>query len=105
MCIDHADGVLMARNSLVTRRGKLIPLVEQRTRLAEHQVNILGRLGLGRRLPPRTLIPSPDDLITEVKAEMATNGATHDDETTHRVISSDHPAAEEGGSSPDDGTA
>jgi hypothetical protein len=69
MYIDHADGVLMARNSLVTRRWKLIPLVEQRTRLAEHQVNILGRLGLERQRPPAL------DIALEIQRQR--NGLAH----------------------------
>jgi hypothetical protein len=52
MYTDHADAILLERNSLVTRRGKFIALVAQRTQLADHVVNILSKLGLERRRPP-----------------------------------------------------
>ncbi len=47
--IDHVDAFLVEQTSLVTRRKKLIPLVEQRQRLADSLVRALATLGLERR--------------------------------------------------------
>lgn len=49
--LDHVDAVLMARESLVVRGRRLLPLVEQRQRLAEGLARVLGQLGLERRKP------------------------------------------------------
>jgi hypothetical protein len=43
--VDHVDAHLMVMRSLVTRRGRVKPIVEQRQRLAR----TLGQLGLERR--------------------------------------------------------
>jgi hypothetical protein len=52
--VDHADAYLMAMSSLVTRRGRLKPLVEQRQRLCDSLARVLGQLGLERRTKPAT---------------------------------------------------
>lgn len=49
--VDHCDAVLLARRSLTVRGTRLIPLVEQRTRLADSLVAVLTRLGLEKRKP------------------------------------------------------
>jgi hypothetical protein len=68
MYCDHADAILMERNSLVNRRGKMIPLVAQRTLLADHVVAILSKLGLERRRPPAL------DIALEIQRQRAENG-------------------------------
>ncbi len=50
--LDHVDAVLMERESLVVRGRRLLPLVEQRQKLADGLARILGQLGLERRKPP-----------------------------------------------------
>jgi hypothetical protein len=50
--IDHVDAFLLERSTLVTRRKKLIPLVEQRQRLVDSLARLLGMLGLERRAKP-----------------------------------------------------
>jgi hypothetical protein len=50
--LDHVDAVLMGRESLVVRGRRLLPLVEQRQKLADGLARILGQLGLERRKPP-----------------------------------------------------
>ena len=50
--LDHVDAVLMERTSLVVRGRRLLPLVEQRQRLADSLARLLGQLGLERRAPP-----------------------------------------------------
>jgi hypothetical protein len=49
--LDHVDAVLLERASLVVRRTRLLPSVEQRGRLADSLSRILGQLGLERRQP------------------------------------------------------
>jgi hypothetical protein len=53
--LDHIDAFLMAQSSLIVKRarlrGRLLPLVEQRQRLAESLARLLGQLGLERRTP------------------------------------------------------
>jgi len=50
LMIDHVDGHLLALGSLVTRRGRLKPIVEQRNRLAA----LLDSQLEGLRASPRT---------------------------------------------------
>ena len=53
--LDHVDAFLMAQPTLIIKRarlrGRLLPLVEQRQRLAESLARLLGQLGLERRTP------------------------------------------------------
>ncbi len=53
--LDHVDAFLMSQPSLIMKRarlrGRLLPLVEQRQRLAESLARLLGQLGLERRTP------------------------------------------------------
>jgi hypothetical protein len=58
--IDHVDAVLMERASLVIRGRRLLPLVEQRQRLADGLARLLGQLGLERRAKP---VPSLRDFL------------------------------------------
>ena len=66
--LDHVDAVLMERASLVVRGRRLLPLVEQRQRLADGLARLLGQLGLERRAKPtpslrdflRPADPAPD---------------------------------------------
>jgi hypothetical protein len=50
--LDHIDAFLMEQSSLIVKRarlrGRLLPLVEQRQRLAESLARLLGQLGLER---------------------------------------------------------
>ena len=50
--IDHCDAALLERKSLLVRGRRLLPLVEQRQRLADSLARLLGQLGLERRAPP-----------------------------------------------------
>ena len=51
--LDHVDAVLMAQDSLIVKRTRrrhhLMPLVEQRQRIADSLVRTLTQLGLERR--------------------------------------------------------
>jgi hypothetical protein len=58
--LDHVDAVLMERTSLVIRGRRLLPLVEQRQRLADGLARLLGQLGLERRAKP---VPSLRDFL------------------------------------------
>lgn len=71
LLLDHVDAHLLERSSLVERRGRrLLPLVEQRQRLAEHLVRILGTLGLERRARP--VLPLNEYLAQKYPAKPAT---------------------------------
>jgi hypothetical protein len=50
--LDHVDAVLLERKSLVVRGRRLLPLVEQRQKLADGLARVLGQLGLERRQKP-----------------------------------------------------
>ena len=54
--LDHVDTFLMEQTTLVVRRKRnrhhLMPLVEQRLRLADSLARVLGQLGLERRQKP-----------------------------------------------------
>jgi hypothetical protein len=50
--LDHVDATLMGRESLIVRRNRLLPLVEQRGRLAGSLIEVLSKLGLERRQRP-----------------------------------------------------
>ncbi len=60
--LDHVDATLMGRESLVVRRNRLLPLVEQRGRLASSLIEVLSKLGLERRQRPA---PSLEDYVRE----------------------------------------
>lgn len=53
--LDHVDAFLLEQSSLILKRrrlrGRLIPLVLERMKLADHLIAVLGRLGLERRGP------------------------------------------------------
>jgi len=50
--LDHVDAVLLERECLVVRGRRLLPLVEQRGRLASSLIEVLSKLGLERRQRP-----------------------------------------------------
>jgi hypothetical protein len=50
--LDHVDAVLMGRESLVVRGRRLLPLVEQRQKLADGLLRTLQALGLERKARP-----------------------------------------------------
>jgi hypothetical protein len=50
--LDHTDAVLMARETIVVRGRRLLPLVEQRQELADGLLRTLQALGLEKRKPP-----------------------------------------------------
>jgi hypothetical protein len=54
--LDHVDAFLMEQPTLVVRRKRsrhhLMPLVEQRLKLADNLARVLGQLGLERRQKP-----------------------------------------------------
>ena len=58
--IDHCDAALLERSSLLVRGRRLLPLVEQRQRLADSLARLLGQLGLERRAKP---VPSLRDFL------------------------------------------
>jgi hypothetical protein len=58
--VDHVDAHLLEQTSLITRKGRLKPLVEQR--LADSLARLLGLLGLERRQPPA---PSLAEYVAE----------------------------------------
>jgi hypothetical protein len=92
--LDHVDAVLIAQDSLIVKRTRrrhhLMPLVEQRQRIADSLVRTLTQLGLERRQKPSVdlnqylaqrahpPVPAPDSEPTE--------GAPHVD---HDVRESD----------------
>lgn len=53
--LDHVDAFLLERSSLIVKRrrqrDRVMPLVIERTRLADHLMQVLTRLGLERRAP------------------------------------------------------
>jgi hypothetical protein len=53
LILDHLDAFLMEQSSLVVKRrrlkGRLLPLVLERMRIADHLMAVLTRLGLERR--------------------------------------------------------
>jgi hypothetical protein len=61
--VDHLDGILLALPTLVNRRRKALPLLEQRGREADRLARLLGQLGLERRVKPvpslREFLESP----------------------------------------------
>lgn len=70
--LDHVDAVLMARESLVVRGRRLLPLVEQRQKLADGLARILGQLGLERRARP---VPSLAEWVARERAAALAAGA------------------------------
>lgn len=58
--LEHVDAALLERSSLVTRRHRLLPLLEQRQRLADQLARALDQLGL-ERAPERQ--PSVADVL------------------------------------------
>jgi hypothetical protein len=47
--LDHVDNYVLSLDSLVNKRGrKLVPIVSQRTALADHLSKLLAQLGLSR---------------------------------------------------------
>ena len=95
--LDHVDAVLLERESLVVRGRRLLPLVEQRGRLASSLLEVLSKLGLERRQRPA---PSLEQYVAERYG--GRNGATttHDeatghDETPHSAQDGRSGAAEE----------
>jgi hypothetical protein len=67
--LDHVDAYLLERSTLLGRKSRrVLPLVEQRRRMADSLTKTLVALGLDRRGPSRVLTPleawqaeSPDD--------------------------------------------
>jgi hypothetical protein len=66
LLLDHVDAHLLAQPRLVNRRGRLIPLVEQRQRLADTLARVLGQLGLQRHA---TQVSDPADVFGARTAE------------------------------------
>jgi hypothetical protein len=67
--LDHVDAVLLERESLVVRGRRLLPLVEQRGRLASSLLEVLSKLGFERRQRPA---PSLEDYV---RARYGQNGS------------------------------
>ena len=66
--VDHVDAILMEQGSLVTRRRRLLPLVEQRQRLADSLTRQLQTLGLERRA---RRVPTVGELVASRPAASA----------------------------------
>jgi hypothetical protein len=50
LILDHVDAYLLSQESLLNRRSKrILPIVLERTKLAEHFVKLLAQLGLERQ--------------------------------------------------------
>ena len=75
--VDHIDAHLLEQTSLITRKGRLKPLVEQRQRLADSLARLLGLLGLERREPPA---PSLEEYVRDRYSQ---NGGERQDEARH----------------------
>jgi hypothetical protein len=59
--LDHIDAYLMSQGSLINRRRKqLLPVVVQRTALADQLARLLGQLGLERR---QKRVPSLSEIL------------------------------------------
>ncbi len=75
--LDHVDAVLLERQSLVVRGRRLLPLVEQRGRLASSLLEVLSKLGLERRQRPA---PSLEEYV---RARYGQNGSKRADKPSH----------------------
>jgi hypothetical protein len=89
--LDHVDATLMGRESLIVRRNRLLPLVEQRTRLAESLAGLLTKLGLERRQRPA---PSLQEYVAE---KYGRNGGTRPDANVHTHTEVAHDPAHHDG--------
>jgi hypothetical protein len=92
--VDHLDAVLMARASLVTRKGRAIPLVEQRQRLADGLVNTLVKLGLERRAGR---VPTLADYVRDKYSASGPETVGGADPVPTPAPSADHTPAAAGG--------
>jgi len=94
--LDHVDATLMGRESLIVRRNRLLPLVEQRGRLAGSLIEVLSKLGLERRQRPA---PSLEEYV---RRRCGQNGSQRLDDTPldqdgSRNDRDDDPRADGGG--------
>jgi hypothetical protein len=62
--LDHTDSVLMARETIVIRGRRLLPLVEQRQKLADGLLRALLALGLEKRKAP---VPSLEAWVASAR--------------------------------------
>jgi len=63
--LDHIDAYVMEQPSLINRRHRrVLPIVEQRTKIADHLAKLLAQLGLSR-------VPKPVQSLEEIVAEIA----------------------------------
>jgi len=82
--LDHIDAYIMEQPSLINRRHRrVLPVVEQRTKIADHLAKMLAQLGLER-------IPKPVPTLQEYLAEKYPDGA--EDEKSEI----EHPAVDDG---------
>jgi hypothetical protein len=86
--LDHVDAFLMEQPTLVVRRKRnrhhLMPLVEQRLRLADSLARVLGQLGLERRQKP------PIDLTQYLSQRRPAEPAPHAEPTEGDHHGPDH---------------
>jgi hypothetical protein len=92
--LDHVDAVLLARESLVVRGRRVLPLLEQRTRLAGSLLEILSKLGLERRARP------VEDLETYVTRRYGCGNGHEADEIRQRPQGRRSDAGEEENQAP-----
>jgi len=82
--LDHIDAFIMEQPSLINKRARrVLPIVEQRTRIADHLAKLLAQLGLER-------VPKPVPTLQEYIAEKYPDGA--EDEKSEI----EHPAVDDG---------
>jgi hypothetical protein len=78
--LDHVDNYVLSLDSLVNRRAKkLVPIVSQRTALADHLSKLLAQLGLAR-------VPKPIQSLQEYIAERE---SASDDEKSGKESNTD----------------
>jgi len=84
--LDHIDAFLLEMPTLINvRQKKLVPLVEQRTRLADHLARLLGQIGLER-------VPKPVPSLAEYLAQTENEPAQETDPAEKEQVSEDDTA-------------
>jgi len=82
--LDHVDAYILEQPTLINKRARrILPIVEQRTRIADHLAKLLAQLGLAR-------VPKPVPTLQEYLAEKYPDGA--EDEKSEI----EHPAVDDG---------
>ncbi len=89
--LDHVDAFLMSQPTLIIKRarlrGRLLPLVEQRQRLAESLARLLGQLGLERRTSAP--LDLREYLLHRTASDTSPTGRSRDASLAHTTTSRD----------------